>query len=519
MRIAFVAAECEPFAKTGGLGDVVDALARAIGRLDPETGIEAPVAVYLPRYRGIDAPGTDRVAVRVPAGLTPGGDPSVELVSVEANGYRVRLVDAPDAFDRDGIYGPPGGGDFDDNARRFGLLCHAALAGIRADAAAGRPVDLIHVHDWHSAAIALLRDAAPPDDPIARAAVVLTLHNLAYHGWVARAGLGELALGAAERFVPAGAAGLDLLQAGVEHADLVTTVSPTYASEALTSAFGFGLERALAAKGDRFVGILNGLDTGLWDPSTDATLAATYSRADRRGKAACRRDLLTRIGFDPDDDGPVLGAIGRLDPQKGFDLLAAAAGDLLDGGARLAVQAAGDRAIAEPLRVLAAARPDRVWLNEAFDRAMARRIYAGADLFVMPSRFEPSGQGQMIALRYGTPPVAHATGGLVDSIVDERRSPGAGTGFLFEPATPGALVEAVAAASALRGAGHTPGWEALLDRGMAVDFSWDRSAAPAYADAYRRAAAIRAAMIRASTWRPLHSPVRGGTWPTSSSSS
>ncbi|HEY3524366.1 MAG TPA: glycogen/starch synthase [Candidatus Limnocylindrales bacterium] len=491
MRIAFVAAECEPFAKTGGLGDVVDALARALGRLRGPAAIDGPVDVYLPRYRGIDPPTGDRTNVRLSDPLAADGASEIGLVSFDADGYRIRLVDAPAAFDRDGFYGPPDGGDYDDNAWRFGLLCRAALAGIRAEAAARRAVDVVHVHDWHSAPIALLRDAAEGDDPVAKLAVVHTLHNLAYHGWVPRSAIGQLGLGAAERFVPADAEGLDLLRAGIEHADVVTTVSPTYAVEALTSAYGFGLEGTLVAKGDRFVGILNGLDTTLWDPSADAALATAYSRLDRSGKRDCRRDLLGRVGFDAEDPAPVLGAIGRLDPQKGFDVLAAAAPALLDAGARIVVQGAGDHTIAEPLRVLAAASPDRIWLNEAFDRAMARRIYAGVDLFVMPSRFEPSGQGQMIALRYATPPIAHATGGLVDSIADERSEPGAGTGFLFEPATPDALVEACVAAFTLRA--DAARWNGLLDRGMAVDFSWDRSAAPAYAAAYGRATAIRAA--------------------------
>jgi starch synthase len=493
MRIAFVAAECEPFAKTGGLGDVVDALARALGRLGPEAGVDGLVDVYLPRYRGIaDCAGSERETIHVADPAAADGASDVGLVSFEADGYRVRLVDAPAAFDRDGLYGPPGGGDFPDNAWRFGLLCRVALEAIRRDAAAGRPVGLVHVHDWHAAPAALYRDAAASGDPIADLPVVLTLHNLAFHGWVPAAELSQLGLPEPRRFVPPDADGLDLLRAGVERSDIVTTVSPTYAVEALTSAFGFGLEGPLAAKGDRFVGILNGLDTRLWDPAADAALAAPYSRADRDGKERCRRDLLARIGFDPDDPTPVLGAIGRFDPQKGFDVLAAAAPALVDRGARLVVQGSGDPAIARPFRALAAARPDRIWLNEAFDRAMARRIYAGADLFVMPSRFEPSGQGQMISLRYGTPPVAHATGGLVDSIADERTTPGAGTGFLFEPATAAALVEACEAAFALRGPdGVTADWMALLDRGMAVDFSWDRSAAPAYAAAYRRAAAIR----------------------------
>jgi starch synthase len=493
MRIAFVAAECEPFAKTGGLGDVVDALARALGRLGPAGGIDGLVDVYLPRYRGIvDCADAERESLEIADPIAPGGRIAVGLISFEANGYRLRLVDAPAAFDREGLYGPPGGGDFPDNAWRFGLLCRAALAAIRAEDAAGRPVGLVHVHDWHSAPIVLYRDAAPSGDLLADLPVVLTLHNLAYHGWVPAADLWQLDLPGRRRRVPPATDGLDLLRAGVERADVVTTVSPTYAVEALTSAFGFGLEAALAAKGDRFVGILNGLDTALWNPAADAALAAPYSRADRSGKERCRRDLLTRVGFDPDDPAPVLGAIGRFDPQKGFDVLASAAPALADRGARIVVQGAGDTAIGGPFRALAATRPDRFWLNEAFDRAMARRIYAGADLFVMPSRFEPSGQGQMISLRYGTPPIAHATGGLVDSIVDERTAPGSGTGFLFEPATPGALVAACEAAFAVRGTdGASGAWQSLLERGMAADFSWDRSAAPAYAAAYRRAAAIR----------------------------
>jgi starch synthase len=282
----------------------------------------------------------------------------------------------------------------------------------------------------------------------------------------------------------------DLLAAGIEASEIVNTVSPGYAAEALTPTFGMGLDGLLRARGDRFIGILNGLDTTVWDPATDADLAASYSRADRAGQAACRADLLTRNGFDPADGGPVIGMIGRLDPQKGFDLLAAAAPSLLERGARLIVQGSGHPSLADPFRALAHASPGKVAFIEAFDRAMARRIYAGADFFAMPSRFEPCGQGQMISLRYGTPPIVHRTGGLADTVVDETSNPGAGTGFVFDTPTSEALLDACERGFALRAAGGA-GWEGLLDRGMAVDFDWTTGSAPLYVAAYRRAIAIR----------------------------
>jgi starch synthase len=272
-------------------------------------------------------------------------------------------------------------------------------------------------------------------------------------------------------------------------------VSPGFAAEALTPQLGFGLDQTLRAKGDRFFGILNGLDPVLWDPATDAVTAAPFSRAARAGKAECRADLLRRVGFDPHDPAAVLGMIGRLDPQKGFDLLAAAAPRIIDGGARIVVQANGDPAIAAVLRRLATRRPYQVAFIERFDRAMARRIYAGSDAFLMPSRFEPSGQGQMIALRYGTPPIVRWTGGLRDSVLDEIATPGHGTGFAFTDATPAALATAVEEALErfdARASGPT-GWDAIVDRGMAVDFDWLTGSAPAYLAAYRRALDIRRA--------------------------
>jgi len=489
IRVAFLAAECEPWAKTGGLADVVDALARALGRLGTDD-IAVPVDVFLPRYRSVPEPATVEHATvfEVPDPRSPSGHSPVTVIDVPASGYRLRLVDHPAAFDRDGFYGDAAG-DYADNAWRFGLFCRTALEALRAD---GRPVDLLHLHDWHTGPAAIFRDERYADDPIVgRAAILTTIHNLAYHGWTPRPALAQLGLSPGDGVVPLDADGIDLLRAAIERAELVNTVSPGFAVEATTPAFGMGLDATLREMGDRFVGILNGLDTTVWDPSADPDLAAPYSRTDLAGKAACRADLLTRVGFDPADGGPVIGMVGRLDPQKGFDLLSDATPALLERGARIVVQGSGDPALAGPFRALVAANPRRVALIERFDRAMARRIYAGADLFTMPSRFEPCGQGQMIALRYGTPPIVHRIGGLADTVVDETTNPGRGTGFSFMGATVEGLVGACDAAIGRFEAGGEA-WSALLDRGMSVDFDWVTGSAPRYVDTYRRAIAIRA---------------------------
>jgi starch synthase len=487
MRVAFVAAECEPWAKTGGLADVVDALARALGEVGGDD-LELPVDVFLPLYRGIDVPaGAAGRALRVPDPWAPDGISALRIVDVAANGYRLRLVDHPPAFDRPGYYGT-GGADYPDNAWRFGLFCRAALDVLRTEA---RPPDVLHLHDWHAAPALVLRDGALGGDPALRdMATLLTIHNLAYHGWTPAADLPQLGLAPGAPGAGSNPAGLDLLAAGIERAELVNTVSPGFAAEALGAEHGMGLDPLLRARGDAFFGILNGLDTELWDPATDAAIDAPYSRADRRGKLACRADLLARLGMDPGDPGAVLAMIGRLDPQKGFDLLADAAPALLGRGVRLVVLGSGSPELVGSLRGLAAGNPRRVALLERFDRELARRIYAGADGFLMPSRFEPCGTGQMIALRYGTPPIVRATGGLRDTVVDESASPGLGTGFRFEAATAEALVEACDRFLERFAPGEAE-WEALVDRGMAVDFDWRSGSAPAYLDAYRRAIEVR----------------------------
>ncbi len=484
MRVLFVAAECEPFAKVGGLGDVVDALARSLARVPGV--LDEPVEVFLPRYRGIAIPADPRrdLLVRVPDARAAGGTSEVAVRTVQADGYRLRLVDHPPAFDRDGVYGDAAG-EFPDNAWRFSLLAGAALEARRME---GRPVDVMALHDWHACPAVLHRDLLHPDDPIiGRAAMTLTIHNLAYHGWTPRERVVDLGLG------PDPAAGrpdgVDLLQEGIRRVEMVNAVSPGYARETLRPEHGRGLDGDLRARGAGYVGIANGLDHGLWDPATDATLAARYGPEDLAGKAACRSDLCARVGFDPADDRPILGVIGRLDPQKGFDLVTGALPGLMAGGTRVVALGTGDADLVAGMRAAATRAPGSVAMIERFDRDLARRIYAGADLFLMPSRFEPCGQGQMIAMRYGTPPIARRTGGLGDTITDVHEEPGAGTGFLFDEPTAAALLFACERAIAVRG--DPARWTELVRRVMAVDWSWERSSAPAYARMFRRAIAAR----------------------------
>lgn len=498
MRLAFIAAECEPWAKTGGLADVVDALARALGQvaLRAPDGLADLVDVYLPNYRGLPVPaGATALPLTVADPLSPSGSTDLRILVAETHGYRLHLVDHPGAFDRDGMYGPPGGGDHPDYAWRFALLCRAALEHLRRGGSTGTPPDVIHIHDWHTGPVALYRDTVYRDDPaIGGAALFLTVHNLAYHGWTPLSDVQQLGLSPADVAAIGAKDGIDLLRAGIDGADLVNTVSPGFAAEALTPEFGMGLDGDLRAKGDRFFGILNGLDTDLWNPETDDALAANYSRADRSGKAECRRALLEELGLDAADRRPVLSMIGRLDRQKGFDLLAAATPALLARGFRLAVLGTGTPEVVAPLRELAAspAGRGRIALVDRFDRDLARRLYAGSDGFLMPSRFEPCGTGQMVGLRYGTPPIVRATGGLKDTVIDEDASPGSGTGFVFEGEDPAALVDACLRFDRHRTAGGAV-WESFLDRGMSVDFDWRTHSAPTYLSAYRRAIQLRRA--------------------------
>ncbi|MBX3031541.1 MAG: glycogen synthase [Chloroflexi bacterium] len=475
MRIAMVASECEPFAKTGGLADVVDALARALGARGHE------VDVYLPLYRGLRPPeDLDALATLVPVGADPanGSEDGFERVPVvvrsgRADGYRLRLVDHEPSFDRAGFYGDARG-DYPDNGLRFTLLGRAALETMRAEA---RPADVLHGHDWQAGpAILSLRTRYAHDPLLARMGTMLTCHNLAYHGWVPRDRAWELDL---PRDI-GDDAGVDLLRETVRRADLVNTVSPSYARESLGQEYGAGLDDVLRDRGDRYIGIMNGIDPTVWDPARDRALAAPFSADDVSGRAACRADLCARLGLSA--DGPVLGVIGRLDPQKGFDLVTAGAPALLAMGARLAILGTGDAQLIAGLRAIGAQHPDRIAILDRFDRDEARRIYAGSDMFLMPSRFEPSGQGQLIALRYGSVPLVRATGGLLDTITDADLDPERGNGFTFGPADPDALVSA--ARRAIAAWQDRDRWQVLMAQGMHEDHGWDRPA-ERYEEAYR----------------------------------
>lgn len=487
MRIAMVSSECEPFAKTGGLADVVDALARALGRAGHS------VDVYLPRYRTLAQPPTDLVPreIVVPVGVDPALGPRGEIgrripVTVwtgTADGYRLRLVEHDPAFAREGFYGGPDG-DYPDNGLRFTLLGRAAIETMRAEA---RPADILHGHDWQAGpAILSLRTRYAFDPMLSRLATVMTCHNLAYHGWVPRERAWALDLPETIGDVN----GVDLLRESVRIADMANTVSPTYAEESLTPEYGAGLDDVLRERGDRYGGILNGIDLGLWDPATDPALPARYSAHDPSGKAVCRADLAVRHGLDA--EGPIFGLVGRLDPQKGFDLVAAGAEALVEAGARLIVLGTGDARLTESLKALAAARPDRVVVLDRFDRDEARRIYAGSDVFLMPSRFEPSGQGQLIALRYGTVPLVRSTGGLADTIVDADAEPETGNGFTFLPADADAFVDA--ARRTIAAYGDAGRWAAIQRRGMLADASWSGPAAR-YEAMYARALELRQASL------------------------
>jgi starch synthase len=469
-----VSSECEPYAKTGGLADVVDALSRALGQLGHE------VDVYLPRYRGLDPPEpSERLDLEVPTAF---GQVDVSLLSGAARGYRLRLVDHPASFDRSNYY-VEDGADYPDNGFRFSLLGRTALEVMRAEA---RPVDVLHAHDWEGApAILLLRHRYA--DRGATAALgapgtMLTCHNLAYHGWVPREQV-YAQLDLPDSVGPP--AGVNLLFEGILAADVVGTVSPTFARESLTAAYGSGMDGALRARGDRYLGILNGIDTELWNPATDTDLPANYSSDDLAGKLICRADLCSELGLD--SDGPLFAMVSRLDPQKGFDLVAAAAEQMVADGARICVLGVGDPGLVSGLRMVAQRHPDRVAVVERFDRALARRMYAGADCLLMPSRFEPSGQSQMISMRYGTIPVVRMTGGLADTVIDDDAAAGAGNGFSFyDPISP-ALADACRRAMAALA--DAPRWRQIQARAMSVDRSW-RGPAREYVAAYRRAIAL-----------------------------
>jgi starch synthase len=474
-----VASEVSPFAKTGGLADVVGALPEALERLGHH------VTVVMPAYRGMTTPpGTVHSRVVHLGRVVRHVDLEVSELSERR---RLVTVRAPDLFEREGIYGA-GGQDYADNAERFGVLCGAAL-----DYAAAEPdgtPDVIHAHDWQAGLIPTLLKALPTRyASLQRAGLVFTIHNIAYQGLFPRDTVPALGLpwsvfrmDAAEFFDQ-----FSLLKAGIVFSDMVTTVSPTYAEETLRPEFGYGMEGVLSARLDRYVGILNGIDTTVWDPRSDPYLPAHYGADDLTGKALCKRALLERFGLAMGDDAlgrPLVGMVSRLVEQKGLDIIREAATSLAELNAAWVFVGMGDVQYQEFLRSLAARFPSRIGVAVGFDEGLAHQVEAGSDLFLMPSRFEPCGLNQMYSLRYGTVPVVTPVGGLEDTIQSYSARSRRANGFKLKEYSADALVRTLRLA--LRVYHDAATWRSLIHHGMAADHSWQTSAKE-YVKVYRMA--------------------------------
>ena len=459
-----VASEALPFAKTGGLADVLGSLPRALVRLGHD------VDVLMPKYRGVpagDAAGTVRVAL--------GGGPATAAVSaVRSDGVRTLFVDAPAYFDREGLYGE-GGTDYADNAERFAFLARAAAAWAGSTPA----YDVVHAHDWQAGLVPVLIPGQP---------TVFTIHNLAYQGvfdavWLPRLGLGPelMRLDGLEYWGQ-----MSFLKGGIAFSRMVTTVSPQYAREIQTPELGFGFDGILKSRADRLVGILNGIDYDQWDPLRDRYLPEPFTASNLKGKTAAKRAALKRFGLTATKERmarPLVGMVSRMVDQKGFDLLAALASDLPALDATFLVLGTGERRYETLWRDLAARHAGQIGVRVGFDEALAHLIEGGADLFLMPSRFEPCGLNQMYSLRYGTVPVVRATGGLRDTVRNVDAA-GEGTGFTFEEYSAAALLRTLRAA--LETYRDQARWTRIQRAGMTQDFSWDRSARE-YVTVYERA--------------------------------
>jgi starch synthase len=471
-----VTPEARPFAKTGGLADVCGALPRALARLGHR------VTLVLPKYRGTPTDGSPGTAADVPFGLHRYPLRFIEQAVVE--GVKAVLIDAPALYDRDGLYGDASG-EFGDNAFRFAVLCRGALEYARLQGV--RP-SVIHVHDWQAALTPVYARTVLRDDPvIGGVRTVLTIHNLAFQGQFNPAELNWIGLGT-DLFTPQilefwGRA--STLKGGVVFSDTITTVSPTYAKEILLPEFGFGFNGILANRAADLVGILNGIDTETWNPRTDRHLPAHFDQDSLDRKATVKRALLEYAGLTRNETAmkrPLVGIVTRLTHQKGCDLFATAAERLMALDAGWVMLGSGDRWCEDLWRHLAARLPERVAARIGFDEQLAHLIEGGADMFLMPSWYEPCGLNQMYSLRYATIPIVRATGGLEDTVVDADDFPDRGTGFKFREYQAEPLVAAVERALA---AYHTlDRWQPIQKRAMKRDFSWDVSARE-YVKVYR----------------------------------
>ncbi|MCC6274127.1 MAG: glycogen synthase GlgA [Deltaproteobacteria bacterium] len=485
-RIALIASEIEPFAKTGGLADMVGSFSHALVKLG-----RSPT-LFLPKYASIPARYLGEVREEI---CVSAGDRSfaVKIVSGKIpTGAELYFFEIPRLFDRPGLYGESSG-DFPDNCLRFTVFCRAVLEWIRGQ---GNPYEILHCHDWQTALIPItLKTRLAQDPAFAKSRCLLTLHNMAYQGNFPREEFPTLGL--EERYFHADwlefYQKFSLLKGGIVSADALTTVSPTYAREILESELGFGMQGVLERRRDRLMGILNGIDEEEWDPKRSPDLPFHYSAEDLRGKAACKAALQRELGLPERPETPLFGTISRLVDQKGIDLLLEAFGNAAELDFQWALLGQGEARFETGLRRLAEKMPERVALRLSYDVGLSQRLTAGADFLAMPSRFEPCGYNQLYALRYGTLPIVHGIGGLKDSVRDLSQDPEDGTGFVLENLGGDALREGLHKAAELFR--RKDALEAARRRAMAADFTWKYSARQ-YLDLYDR-------MLREPSWRPI----------------
>jgi starch synthase len=483
VHVLFAASECVPFSKTGGLADVVGALPRAVAQLGHQA------TVYLPLYRQTHLEN----ATTVISSITVPFDDRYRFCAVldggKHHGVQYYFIDYPPFYDRDALYGTPLG-DYHDNPERFALFCRAVL---EASKILGTP-DIFHCHDWQTALIpVLLRTLYEEDPSLSDIPTVFTIHNIGYQGIFSPDTLPLLMLPwdlftitKLEFFGK-----VNFLKGALTYSDFITTVSRKYAQEIQTAEYGFGLDGVLKSRNTSLAGILNGVDYDEWHPATDRLIAANYTADSLEGKQECRRDLLRSFVLDPECTVPVIGIVSRFAAQKGFDLIALAADRLAHEEVKVCVLGSGDKTYEDLFRRLMRQYPSRFAAKFGYDNEMAHKIEAGADMFLMPSRYEPCGLNQIYSLKYGTVPVVRATGGLDDTIEPYDVRTGKGTGFKFHEYTPEALLTSVQAALALYA--KPKEWRKLMLNGMARDFSW-RVAAREYLRIYEKLRSQRPAL-------------------------
>lgn len=494
LKIALIASEAVPWCKSGGLADVVGALPRALALAAGADDVE--VALFLPMHRQVreylgrgEQPIElqDMGSLRVPMGQ--GASEPVRILRATGDaGESVFFVDAPHRFDREGLYNDANNRSFADNGERFALLCRAALE-VMPHLMRGPP-DIVHAHDWQ-AALAPVYLETRYRHSMPRTRSILTVHNLAYQGVLPPSQGGYLDLDEHFFHLERGEyhGNINLLKGGMAYADAVTTVSPSYAQEIRTPRFGCELDGFIRAHVPVH-GILNGIDIGSWNPATDSALPANFSADDMDGKSACRAALLEAANLRLDPGEALLGVVSRFASQKGLDLVADLVPELARMGARLVLLGDGDPTLEERFRWLSNTFSQHLTIRVGFDPALSRRLIAGSDMLLLPSRFEPCGLTQLYAMRYGTVPVVHAVGGLRDTVIDPGDAGlahGQGTGFRFEHPTVEGLHWALS--RALRMHSEQPeAWRTIVRTGMTQDFSWARSA-EAYLGLYLRALA------------------------------